>query len=125
MDKVKVVQNSGAWEQFRAELLEDPEAREEYERTRRSVTELRRILQTVESERQQAGLSKADLARRVGVEPAAIRRLLTSETSNPTFRTMLGIFDALGLQLTLTPTKRARVQGRTRASAARDGAAVS
>lgn len=125
MDKAKVVQNSGAWERFRAELLEDPEAREEYERTRRSVAELRRILQTVEGERQQAGLSKADLARRVGVEPAAIRRLLTSETSNPTFRTLLGIFDALGLQLTLTPRKRARVQGRTRAPAARDRAASS
>lgn len=97
---------SSEWEQFRARLLEDPEAREEYERTFREVSALRTILQTCEAEREKVGLSKADLAHRVGRNPSAIRRLLTSETGNPTFKTMLGICDVLGLELTVRPAKR-------------------
>lgn len=99
---------SGEWEQLRAQLLEDPEAREEYERTFREVVTLRQILQTCEAEREKAGLTKTELAHRVGMNPSAIRRLLTSETGNPTFKTMLGIFEVLGLEITIKPARRAR-----------------
>ncbi len=97
---------NGEWEQFRTQLLEDPEARAAYERTFREVVALREILQACEAKREEAGLSKTELAQRVGMNPSAIRRLLTSETSNPTLKTMIGICDVLGLEITVRPTRR-------------------
>src|SRR6266540_3508119 len=91
MDDTKL----GRWEQIRARKLADPAAREQYERTRRAVILTRQILQLVDSERERAGLTKAELAQRAGTNPAAIRRLLTSGSSNPTLRTLLVVFDAL------------------------------
>src|SRR6266536_334654 len=99
---------SGRWEQIRARKLADPAAREQYERTRRAVILTRQILQLVDSERERAGLTKAELAQRAGTNPAAIRRLLTSGSSNPTLRTLLVVFDALGLEFSLKPRKPAR-----------------
>jgi DNA-binding phage protein len=95
----------GEWEEFRDELLRDPEARAEYARSYRYALFLRRLLQQLEAERVRAGLSKTELAHRVGVNPSAMRRLLTAETANPTLKTMLGVFDALGLEVSLTPSK--------------------
>ena len=99
---------SGRWEQIRARKLADPTAREQYERTRRAVILTRQILQLLDAERERAGLTKAELAQRAGTNPAAIRRLLTSESSNPTLRTLLVVFDALGLEFSLRPRKPAR-----------------
>lgn len=96
---------SGEWEQYRDELLQNAEAREEYERTLHRLLAFRQILQRVECERERAGLSKAELAHRIGMNPSAVRRLLTAETSNPTFKTMLGLFDALGLEMSLRPAQ--------------------
>ena len=95
--------SSSRWEQFRERLLQDSEAREQYERTFRTTVEIRHLLQAIEAERERAGLTKAELARRAGTNPAALRRLLTAETSNPTLRTLLAVFDALGLELALRP----------------------
>ncbi len=100
------IERRGEWEEFRDELLQDPAAREEYERSYRYALFLRQLLQQLETTRVQSGITKAELAHRVGVNPSAIRRLLTAETSNPTLKTMLGVFDALGLELSLTPSKR-------------------
>jgi DNA-binding phage protein len=102
--------DSGDWEKFRAELLADPENREVYDRTLSETVTLRKILQQIESARASEGISKAELAQRAGMNPASIRRLLTSETANPTIKTMLGVFDALGLEVTLTYKKRRRAR---------------
>lgn len=104
----------GEWEHLRAEILADPKNREVYDRTLREAVALRAILLQVEEARERAGLSKAELADRVGMNPAALRRLLTSETGNPTFRTMLSVFDALGLEITLKNTKSPKRHGRSR-----------
>ena len=93
------------WEQIRERLLEDPEAREQYQRTFQATVESRHLLQAIEAERERAGLTKAELARLAGTNPAAMRRLLTAETSNPTLRTLLAIFDALGLEFSLRPKR--------------------
>jgi len=101
----QAIEGRGEWEEFRDELLQDPAARDEYERSYRHALFLRRLLQQLEAERVQAGITKTELAHRVGVNPSAMRRLLTAETSNPTLKTMLGVFDALGLEFSLTPSK--------------------
>ena len=64
----------------------------------------------VDDERAQAGLTKAELARRVGANPATMRRLLSSGQHNPTLRTVLEICDALDLEVTIAP-KHQRLAG--------------
>ena len=96
------------WSQIRERKLADPRARERYERTRRSVSSIQEVLQRVDAERQRVGLTKAELAQRIGTSPAAIRRLFTSESANPTLRTILDLFEALDLELALRPKLRRR-----------------
>jgi ribosome-binding protein aMBF1 (putative translation factor) len=94
---------SDRWSTIRERTLTDPAARERYEQTRRSVLATRRVLQVIDAERKRAGLTKAELAERIGTSPAAVRRLLTSESANPTLRTVLDLFDALNLEVALHP----------------------
>ncbi len=123
VDNVATTSDNSEWQEFREQLLDDAEAREEYERTFHSTVVFREILQLVEAEREKAGLSKAELAHRIGVNPASIRRLLTSESGNPTFKTMLGVFDALGLAFSLKPIPRHKRKKRASASPSRTTAA--
>jgi len=60
-------------------------------------TELREALR-------RSGLSKAELARRSGMQPAAVRRLLSANGDpNPTVSTMSALADSLGYDLSLSP----------------------
>lgn len=49
------------------------------------------------------GMSKASLARAAGMKAAAVRRLLSSATVNPTISTVTELAAALGMRLTLEP----------------------
>lgn len=97
------VGQSDRWTRIRERTLADAAARERYERTRRSVTSIRHVLQAIDAERERAGLTKAELAERIGTSPAAVRRLLTSDAANPTLRTILDLFDALNLEVAVRP----------------------
>ena len=84
---------AGRWGQIRTQKLDSPDARERYEQTRRAVLQTRLLLQLIDAEREKAGMTKAELAERVGTNPAALRRLLSSESGNPTLRTIISIAD--------------------------------
>ena len=96
------------WSKIRERVLQDPTAQERYERTHRSVSAVRHVLQLIDAERERVGLTKSELAERIGTSPAAVRRLLTSDTANPTLRTLLDVFDALDVEFTLQPKTRTR-----------------
>jgi ribosome-binding protein aMBF1 (putative translation factor) len=96
------------WSQIRDKKLRDPTIRERYEQTRRTMASIRQVLQLIDTERRQAGLTKAELATRIGASPAAVRRLFTSGSANPTLRTVLELVDALDLEMSLTPRPRGR-----------------
>lgn len=66
------------------------------------------VVRALDSARVDVGLSKAELARAIGVMPESIRRLFTSEAANPSLDTVMKLADALGLQLTLSPKPRRR-----------------
>ena len=85
------------WEQIRTRTLETPERRARYERTMRQVIATRRILQQIDEERERRGMTKTDLAHRIGATPSVVRRLFSSETSNPTLGTVVAMLDALDL----------------------------
>jgi len=88
---------------MRERVLATDADRQDYERTKRTVITIRRMLQRIDAERDRAGLSKADLAHRIGASPASVRRLFTSPTANPTLRTVVELFDALGLEVQVQP----------------------
>ena len=91
------------WAEIRHRRLEDPQARDRYEQTRRTVAASRQILELIEIEREKAGLSKKELAARAGTSPAGMKRLLSSDRGPSSLNTLLEIFDTLGLQLSLRP----------------------
>ena len=115
-----VESRGGRWEQIRARKLADPAAQERYERTRRTVAAIRETLMRVDRERAQAGMTKAELARRLGANPATMRRLLSSGQRNPTLKTVLEICDVLGMEVTVAPRRgratSSRTPSRTRAA---------
>jgi ribosome-binding protein aMBF1 (putative translation factor) len=98
--------NTGQWEALRDSIVDTPELREDYDRTRRSVIRIREMLQQIDSERELAGLTKAALAERIGVDASVVRRLFSAEASNPTLRTVLELADALGMQISFRAPRR-------------------
>lgn len=89
------------WDQIRARKLADPAMRNLYDEQRRTFDVIRQIVEIVEQQRLQLGISKQELAQRAGANPAAIRRLLTSNQGNPTLQTLVALCDALGLELVI------------------------
>lgn len=85
------------WAEIRADKTATDASKARYDATYRSVLETRRVLQLIEAEREKSGISKAELAQRMGISASAVRRLLTSKTSNPTLSTILGMFRALNI----------------------------
>jgi transcriptional regulator with XRE-family HTH domain len=49
----------------------------------------------------ESGISRAELARKVGISKARLSQLMSSE-ANPTLRTLAGLFYALGVNVTLS-----------------------
>lgn len=87
---------------FLQEQLADPEFRAEYERASAEIAQVDEVMAALDRLRLQAGCSKADLARRIGKQPAAIRRLFTAEV-NPELRTIAALASALGAELRVVP----------------------
>lgn len=93
------------------ERMEDPAFRAEYERSRRRIAQIDTIMQRLDELRIGAGLSKAELARRIHKEPATVRRLFSSEV-NPTLDTIIALADELGAELdVVAPKKPSRHRG--------------
>ena len=85
-------------------LHEDPKFRAEFERQRREIAAIDTIVNTLDSLREKHGLTKADLARAIDKNPAAIRRLLTA-SGNPELRTVVAIAEALDAEVRIVPRK--------------------
>jgi len=96
--------------QFRAEQLEDPEFEAEYERARHEISQIDAVIVELDRLRVEAGCSKAGLARRIGKNPAAIRRLFTAE-SNPELRTVAALASALHAEVRIVARPRRKARG--------------
>lgn len=83
--------------------LQDPEFLREYVVESLRIATIDRIVNALDQAREAAGLSKAELARAIGSQPAVIRRLFTSQTASPTLGTLAEVAGALGMRVTLTP----------------------
>jgi DNA-binding phage protein len=88
-------------------LEEDPEFRAEFERQQREIAAIDAIVHRLDALRAGHGLTKAELARAIDKNPAAVRRLLTA-SGNPELRTIVAMADALGADVQIVPRKRTK-----------------
>lgn len=85
------------------ESLKDPKSRREHHKFRLYIRFVDNLMNTLDDKRVELGVSKAELARTLGVEPANIRRLFARGPKNPTLSTMVDVAFGLGLKLALVP----------------------
>jgi transcriptional regulator with XRE-family HTH domain len=115
-----MTKHNAFWDDL-ARDLEDPEFLREYVVESMRIATIDSVVNAIDDAREAAGLSKAELARAIQKEPATIRRLLSSDNSNPTLGTLAEVAAALGLRITVEPISKAErdqiteplLQGRT------------
>jgi len=81
----------------------DPEYERFYQDAAASVRAIDGLVRSIDAQREALGLSKAELARRAGLPPEAVRRLLTTRSPNPTATTLVALARALKLDLVAEP----------------------
>jgi DNA-binding phage protein len=101
----KLRRRQTAFDRDLEEQLKDPEFAREYHAARAEIAAVDKatnaFLRGLDKARIKRGLSKAELARRIGAEPAVMRRLLSAEGQNPTLTTLLKIAAALRMEMEL------------------------
>ena len=101
---------TGFWADLQERLTGDPEFARQYLLECVKVSTVDRIVNELDARRQDLGLSKSDLAKAVRLDPAAIRRLLSDSTGNPTLETVSSVAAAVGLRVALVPMGNAERQ---------------
>jgi len=91
------------WADLQSEIQDDPEYARAHLLEWVRITTVDKIVNQLEDQRENLGLSKADLARMIHRDPAAIRRLLSDATGNPTIETVSSVAAAVGFRLELVP----------------------
>jgi DNA-binding phage protein len=114
-----MVQPRTGAERYLRDRLADPEYRTAYEAARERIGQIDMVIRAFDARRSQLNLTKAELARRAGVKPEAIRRLFSSEKPNPTLTTLVALASALDLELRPEPRSPDARASRTRSGAAR------
>jgi ribosome-binding protein aMBF1 (putative translation factor) len=92
--------------QLARRLEKDPEFRAEFERQRREIAQIDSVVRQLDELREQAGMSKAELARAIGKEPSSIRRFFTADV-NPELRTVAALADVLGAEVKVVSNDKA------------------
>ena len=109
--------DTGFHQRMLAGRLADPEFRSEYERARREIAQVDAVIRRLDQLREDAGISKAELARHIGRDPSSIRRLFTAR-SNPELTLVASIAEDLGAEIQIVPrTGSRRPRSRRRAVA--------
>lgn len=103
LDKRRTKQDVGYHDRRLARRLqEDPEFRAEFKRQQREIAAIDEIVNQLDALREEHRMSKAELARAIDKNPAAIRRLLTA-SGNPELRTVVAMAQALGADVRIVP----------------------
>ncbi len=91
---------------FRAQNMEDPEFRAAYERAARQIAQIDGVIQALDALRVDLGVSKAELARRVGRNASSVRRLFSPSGARPELLLIVSLADALDAEVRIVPRKR-------------------
>ena len=93
-----------AAEDYLARRREDPVHAASHDVAPRRIAMFDEVVESLDSRREKLGMTKAELARRSDLPPAAIRRLFSQRHKNPTLTTLAAIAEALDLRLSLIPS---------------------
>jgi ribosome-binding protein aMBF1 (putative translation factor) len=93
---------TGAERYFR-QRQRDPAYAVAYKEARSRIDDVDRIVRTIDERRTALGLTKAELARRVGSRPESVRRLLSARHANPTLSTVIALAHELDLDILALP----------------------
>jgi DNA-binding XRE family transcriptional regulator len=91
------------YDKRRQEWLAGEDTRAEYERARQEIEQIDAVIRSLDELRKDVGISKAELARRVGRNPASIRRLFTAEQARPELPLIISIANALDASVEIKP----------------------
>jgi DNA-binding XRE family transcriptional regulator len=108
--------DTGYYDRRRQDWLADEDTRTEYERARHEIEQIDAVIRALDELRENAGMSKAELARRVGRNPASIRRLFTAEQARPELPLIVSIANALDASIEIKPRSRRSNATRKRAA---------
>ncbi len=96
----------GLHQRLHARDMEDPQYRAAYERTAREIAQTDAVIQALDALRTDLGMSKAELARRVGRNASSVRRLFTAGHARPELPLIVAMADALGAEICVVPRSR-------------------
>ncbi len=86
--------------------MQEPEFAESYALHRARIDAIDTLMRAIDEERERRKMTKADLARRIDAEPAAIRRLFTESRPNPQIGRLVDMAHELGLEITVQRRRR-------------------
>jgi DNA-binding phage protein len=84
-----------------AEDVKDPEFARAYASEAIRVRTIDSLVNALNEAAASEGVSKSEIARAAGMQAAAVRRLLTATTVNPTVSTLVEVAATLGFRVTL------------------------
>jgi ribosome-binding protein aMBF1 (putative translation factor) len=90
-----------------AAQMKDPEFKDEYDRARAEIAQVDSVIRQLDEMREAAGISKAELARRIGRNASSIRRLF-SASANPELLLVASIAADLDAELKVVQTKKTK-----------------
>jgi ribosome-binding protein aMBF1 (putative translation factor) len=108
-------------ERRRAQRMADPEFRAAYERAAREIEQTDQIIRALDELRDDLGISKAELARRINRNASSIRRLFTASSARPELPLIAAIADALGAEVRVVRKGNASKRRASRGPHARSG----
>ncbi|MCL5077021.1 MAG: helix-turn-helix transcriptional regulator [Actinobacteria bacterium] len=98
------VLDTSHYQNRRSRELSDATFEQHYRQARAEIAQVDAVMRQLDSLREDAGMSKAELARMIGKNPSVVRRLFTAEV-NPELKTIAAIASALGARLEIISEK--------------------
>ena len=86
-------------ERYIAAQKQEPEFPQAHADASRRILQVDALVRALDDARDRQGMTKAELARRAGMAPEAVRRMFSAEGMNPTAATLVALADALGLEV--------------------------
>ncbi len=86
-------------ERYIAKQKQVPAFRRAHTDATRRIRQVDDLVRALDEAREEQGMTKAELARRAGVAPEAVRRMFSASGVNPTATTLVALADALGLEV--------------------------
>lgn len=97
-------------ERYLNSRLSNPEYEAAYHRARKKIDAVDSVIRALDEQRERLNLSKADLARRAGLQPEVVRRLFGAGTHNPTLSTISALAAAVDAKLILKSSSSTRAR---------------